>query len=90
MTASSLPPTHPPNPAPPSQVLILKSAPGTAQLYYTAQARNDVAADLIRPCVHALKTEFHLVWELEKDGTPYTASQQVGGRCCVCVWGGGL
>ncbi len=60
-------------------MLIIKSEPGVAHFYYTQQAREDAAADLIRPCVHALKTEFHLVWELEADGTPYTASQQVGG-----------
>ncbi|PNH12273.1 ABC transporter B family member 5 [Tetrabaena socialis] len=60
-----------------NEVLILKTAPEEAVLYFTAQAREDVAAGLIRPCVHALKTEFHLVWELERDGTPYTASQQV-------------
>lgn len=60
-----------------NEVLILKVAEGQAIFFYTEAARADAATYLIRPSVHCLKTEFHLVWHCEEDGTPYVASQQV-------------
>ncbi len=48
-----------------------------ADLPSTAPPLRDAAANLIRPSVHCLKTEYHMSWALEDDGTPYTASQQV-------------
>ncbi len=40
-------------------------------------ARSDAAAGLIRPSVHLLKTDMHMAWGLEDDGTPFTGSRQV-------------
>ncbi len=43
-----------------------------------SDALADVRAQLIRPCVHTLKSEFNLNWCVEEDGTPYVSPSQVG------------
>lgn len=31
----------------------------------------------VRPCVHGLKSEYNMTWQVELDGTPYTSPSQV-------------
>jgi hypothetical protein len=59
-------------------------APGTALFLYTEDALNDVRASLIRPSVHCLSSEFNMNWDIEDDGTPYAAPQQV--KVLVLKW----
>ncbi|WIA17366.1 hypothetical protein OEZ85_014227 [Tetradesmus obliquus] len=64
-----------------NEVLIIKQGPGQALFYYTRDALRDVQLQLIRPCVHTLKSEYNLNWAVEDDGTPYTSSSQL----CRCI-----
>ena len=65
-----------PHPHPPCPQV----SPGTALFLYTKDALSDVRAGLIRPSIHCLSSEFNMSWEIEDDGMPYAAPQQVGGR----------
>ncbi|GAX84702.1 hypothetical protein CEUSTIGMA_g12124.t1 [Chlamydomonas eustigma] len=60
-----------------NEVLILKVAPTTTLFLYTRDALRDVQANIIRPSVHCLSSEFALAWEIEDNGTPYAAPQQI-------------
>ena len=74
---SSLTSTHKSNVSLPPA--YLQVSPGTALFLYTKDALSDVRAGLIRPSIHCLSSEFNMSWEIEDDGMPYAAPQQVGG-----------
>ena len=44
-----------------NEVLLLKTAPGRNLFFYTRDALRDCVDQLVRPSVHCLKTEFHMV-----------------------------
>ena len=62
-----------------NEVLILRTGDDSISLFYTSDAKRDVSEGrgLIRPSIHALRSEFNAIWELEDNGTPFMAGQQV-------------
>ena len=62
-----------------NEVLILRTAHDSVSLFYTSDAKRDVSqgGGLIRPSIHALRSEFNPIWELEDDGTPIMGGGQI-------------